>query len=342
MTLANKLTMSRIFLAFVFIILLFSKGLFFKSLALAVFALASLTDLLDGIAAKRTNTVTDFGKLMDPIADKVLVLAAFVSFVQMRIIPAWMVVIIMFREFSITGLRLLAMSKGRVIAASGGGRHKTVSQFASIFVILIFLVIQEAGQKGILPWSAGAEAAWQGAITIFMFIAVIFTAISGASYLIKNKDIYLNGEKSAKFVSSMLYLGHSPFMPGTIGSLAGLVIYLLVKGNPILYGFTIIFIFALGIVFSTEAEKIYKRKDARAIVIDEACGMMLSLAFLPYKLWLVIAGFILFRFFDIIKPPPARALERLPGAWGIMIDDLIAAFYANLVLQFLLRILHLF
>ncbi len=149
-------------------------------------------------------------------------------------------------------------------------------------------------------------------------------------------------ERRTKLITSIFYLGHSPLVPGTIGSLAGVLIYLMVRDHPILYGFSIIFIFVLGIVFSAEAEKIYKQKDARAIVIDEACGMMLSLAFLPYKLWLVISGFVLFRFFDIIKPPPARSLEKLPGAWGIMMDDILAALYTNLILQFLVRILHLF
>ncbi len=196
MTLANKLTMSRIFLTFVFMFFLFSKGLAFKILALVVFALASLTDLLDGIIAKRTNTVTDFGRLMDPIADKILVLAAFLAFVEMRLIPAWMVVVIVLREFLITGLRMLALSKGRVIPANEGGKHKTVSQFAAIFVILIFLVARELGQGGLCPWGAGAEGAGSFAMLLFMLITVILTTVSGISYLAKNREIYLNGKKN--------------------------------------------------------------------------------------------------------------------------------------------------
>ena len=148
-------------------------------------------------------------------------------------------------------------------------------------------------------------------------------------------------QKQAKLITSLFYLGHSPLMPGTVGSLAGLLIYSLVKDNAVLYGFSTLFIFVLGMVFSGEAEKIYKHKDAKAIVIDEACGMLLALAFLPYRLALVIIGFILFRFFDIIKPPPAKKIEELAGAWGIMIDDILAAIYTNLILQILFRLLRL-
>ena len=117
MNIANKLTISRIVLTFVFMFFLFSKGLASKVLALAVFAVASWTDFLDGFLAKKRNEITDFGKLMDPIADKILVIAAFLAFVEMKLIPAWIVVIIVFREFTITGLRLIALAKGVVMEA---------------------------------------------------------------------------------------------------------------------------------------------------------------------------------------------------------------------------------
>lgn len=144
-----------------------------------------------------------------------------------------------------------------------------------------------------------------------------------------------------KLTTSFFYLGHSPLMPGTLGSLAGLLIYCVVKDKLPIYAFSIIFLFALGILFSTEAEKIYKRKDAQMIIIDEACGMMLALFLVPYNIWLVIVGFILFRIFDILKPPPARAIEKFSGAFGVMFDDIIAAIYANFILQVIARIFKL-
>ena len=122
-------------------------------------------------------------------------------------------------------------------------------------------------------------------------------------------------------------------MPGTLGSLAGLLIYFAVKDKLPIYIFSILFLFFLGILFSSEAERIYKRKDAQMIVIDEACGMMLSLFLVPYNVWIALLGFVLFRVFDILKPPPARAIEKFSGAFGIMFDDIIAAIYTNFILQ---------
>jgi phosphatidylglycerophosphatase A len=130
-------------------------------------------------------------------------------------------------------------------------------------------------------------------------------------------------------------------MPGTMGSLAGLLIYFIVKDNLPIYAFSMIFIFTLGILFSSEAERIYKRKDAQMIVIDEACGMMLSLFLVPYNLWIAILGFVLFRVFDILKPPPAKAIEKFSGAFGVMFDDIIAAIYTNFILQVVAFIFHI-
>lgn len=145
--------------------------------------------------------------------------------------------------------------------------------------------------------------------------------------------------KRIKLITSFFYLGHSPVMPGTIGSLGGLIIYFLVRNNDILYAFTILFIFILGILFSGEAEKIYKHKDARMIVIDEATGMLLALFYVPFSLLSVILGFFIFRILDILKPPPCRRIERKTGALGIMFDDIIAAIYTNLILQVIFRVI---
>ena len=126
-------------------------------------------------------------------------------------------------------------------------------------------------------------------------------------------------------------------MPGTMGSLAGLAIYFLVKRNEILYGFMILFLFMLGMLFAGEAEKIYKRKDANMIVIDEATGMLLALFTVPSNPFSIILGFFLFRIFDILKPPPAKAMEKVTGSMGVMFDDIIAAIYTNFILQIIFR-----
>ena len=146
-------------------------------------------------------------------------------------------------------------------------------------------------------------------------------------------------KKRIKLITSFFYLGHSPFMPGTMGSLGGLVVYSLVRNNDLLYGFTILFLFVLGVIFSGEAEKVYKRKDAQMIVIDEACGMLLALFFVPMNTFSVILGFFIFRVLDILKPPPAKRMEKLTGSLGIMFDDIVAAIYTNLILQIIFRFL---
>ena len=195
MNLPNKLTVLRIVLVAVFMLFLFSQGVMAKMLALVTFLAASLTDFLDGYIAKKNNMITDFGKLMDPIADKILILAAFLAFVEMELAPAWMVVIIIFREVTITGLRISALTKGKVIAADDGGKHKMVSQVFAVSAVLIFLIFREAEIKvfGLL-WSGSAERIYKDAIFILMLATTLLTLISGISYLIKNRGIYFNAK----------------------------------------------------------------------------------------------------------------------------------------------------
>ena len=145
--------------------------------------------------------------------------------------------------------------------------------------------------------------------------------------------------KRVELITSFFYLGHSPFMPGTMGSLGGLIVYFIVCNNDILYAFSILFLFALGVIFAGEAEKVYKRKDPAMIVIDEACGMLLALFCVPFNLYSVVLGFFLFRIFDILKPFPAKRLEKLTGSLGIMFDDIVAALYTNVILQVIFRII---
>ncbi|MBP7055880.1 MAG: phosphatidylglycerophosphatase A [Candidatus Omnitrophica bacterium] len=146
-------------------------------------------------------------------------------------------------------------------------------------------------------------------------------------------------KRRVKLITSFFYLGHSPFMPGTMGSLAGLITYFVVRNSDILYGFAILFLFFLGVMFAGEAERIYKRKDASMIVIDEACGMLLALFFVPANSYSIILGFFIFRILDILKPQPAKRMEKLTGSLGIMFDDIVAALYTNIILQVIFRVL---
>ncbi|MFA5146365.1 MAG: phosphatidylglycerophosphatase A [Candidatus Omnitrophota bacterium] len=148
-------------------------------------------------------------------------------------------------------------------------------------------------------------------------------------------------KRHIKLITSFFYIGHSPVMPGTLGSIAGLIVYFVVNKSILLYGYSIAFLFMLGMIFSAEAERIYKRKDARMIVIDEACGMLLALYLIPARPVLILLGFLLFRIFDITKPFPAKRVEKVSGAFGVMFDDIIAALYTNLILQMVSRLFHI-
>ncbi len=188
MNTANKLTVLRIILTFVFMFFLSFHGLWAKILSLAAFILAALSDYFDGRIAKKMNMVTDFGKLMDPIADKILVLAAFAAFVQMQLIDAWMFLIIISREILITSLRLFALNKGKVLSAAKAGKHKTVSQMIVIFVIMGFIVFKEV-MLTFFTWNPGWEQLSHQWIYVLMAVTVALTLYSGLSYLWENRKI---------------------------------------------------------------------------------------------------------------------------------------------------------
>jgi len=157
MNLPNKITLIRVFLTFVFMLFLFLKGVPAKVMALVIFVIAAFTDYLDGFIAKKYNITSDFGKFMDPIADKILTLAAFLAFVEMKLVPAWMVVIIILRELLITSIRLGALRHNEVLQAGQAGKQKTVSQMFSIVVILLFIVFKEAGVRMFGFWNPSFE-----------------------------------------------------------------------------------------------------------------------------------------------------------------------------------------
>src|SRR5258706_12233557 len=148
MNVPNKLTVSRFALTLAFLVVMFSEFRLRETCALVLFSAASLTDYFAGKTARRDNLITNFGILMDPLADKILVCSSFIAFVGLGWIPAWMVVIIVARELAITGLRLLAASKNVVLAAEGYGKHKTISQIIAIISILVLKSYTEWGAPG--------------------------------------------------------------------------------------------------------------------------------------------------------------------------------------------------
>ncbi|MDI6801792.1 MAG: phosphatidylglycerophosphatase A [Thermodesulfovibrionales bacterium] len=136
-----------------------------------------------------------------------------------------------------------------------------------------------------------------------------------------------------KLIATVFFVGYIPFAPGTFGSLAGFLFIWLIKPSAVYLLSIIVVVFFLGIWSSKRAEALFGVKDSSPIVIDEFAGYLVSAAFLPMSAGYLIAAFFLFRFFDIFKPPPIRSLEGFKGGIGIMLDDIVAGIFANLVLQ---------
>jgi CDP-diacylglycerol--glycerol-3-phosphate 3-phosphatidyltransferase len=211
MNLPNKLTLARLVMTLGFMVAIFSDFPFHETLALLFFSVGGITDHLDGRIARKYNLITNFGKLMDPLADKIFTCTAFLAFLQIHLLgpdgqpvlgahgqplhlmPAWMVVVIVAREFAITGLRTLAASKNIILAAEGFGKHKTVSQIVCIIAVLVSLACHEWGPLGKLfsfQIVKGVPWAWQFAL-LMQWVTVALTLISGALYLSRNRQVFL-------------------------------------------------------------------------------------------------------------------------------------------------------
>jgi CDP-diacylglycerol--glycerol-3-phosphate 3-phosphatidyltransferase len=193
MNLPNKLTISRFLLTIAFLGVMFSQMRGHETVALTLFIAGGITDFLDGQLARRWKLITNFGILMDPLADKIMVCSAFIAFVGLGWMPAWMVVIIVARELAITGLRLLAASRNVVLAAERYGKHKTISQIVAVISILVLAAYPEWGGFGRLfgfeiqgrPWAWWFTEASK-------WVAVLLTLLSGGIYLWKNRQLYLD------------------------------------------------------------------------------------------------------------------------------------------------------
>ena len=186
MNLPNKLTIGRLGITAVFVVAMSIENYWAQVMALLLFIIASITDYYDGKIARENNLITDFGKLMDPLADKVLISAAFVLLCERGLIPAWIVIAIISREFLVTGLRLVASAKGSVISADSLGKIKTILQMTAVIYLLLFVVAEPL----ILKAPAIVQILKTCGIAIAM-AAGLMTLISGVSYVLRNKQIIL-------------------------------------------------------------------------------------------------------------------------------------------------------
>lgn len=180
MNLPNKLTLFRIFLIPVFIIIMMINIPNKFIIACMIFIIASVTDAMDGHIARKYNLITDFGKFMDPLADKLLVISALTTMIEFDLVAAWMVIIIVARELTVSILRAIAAADGKVIAASSGGKLKTISQMIAIVVLLL------AAQTGnMLLLDTGK---------IIILIATLLTLYSGWEYIYKNRNLFMESK----------------------------------------------------------------------------------------------------------------------------------------------------
>lgn len=173
MTTANKITLARVAMIPLFLIVLYWGFPGSRYVALAIFIVASLSDLADGYIARNYNQVSDFGKFMDPLGDKILVIAAMLMLVSWGTMPAWVVVTVLAREFAVSGMRMLAASSGKVIAAAWSGKVKTAATMVCLCLML-------------LPFIPG----WLN--TLCWVVILVTTVYSGAEYLVKNKSCFLS------------------------------------------------------------------------------------------------------------------------------------------------------
>lgn len=209
MTTANKITLIRIAMIPFFIYCAMQSTMGFQIAALVLFCVASFTDFLDGYVARKYNQVTDFGKFVDPLADKLLVTAALLIFIEKGMFAAWMVFIILAREFIITSLRIVAANKGRVLAAAWTGKVKTCVQIGGIIVDFLLLIVaspRAAATTGVIGGADGPTAifvATQGLAlpalpTIVAWVVTLITLYSGWDYLRKNWDLIRDGAVKPK------------------------------------------------------------------------------------------------------------------------------------------------
>jgi CDP-diacylglycerol--glycerol-3-phosphate 3-phosphatidyltransferase len=184
---ANRLTLSRLALTVLFVFALNSEWRYGRTAALVLFIIAGLTDYFDGEIARRYQIITSFGKLMDPLIDKIMIAAAFISLVPLRAVPAWVATTVVSREFLITGLRLIASAKGKILPAERLGKHKTSWQIVTVIFFLGLLSIRE------LRYVDGSATWWlrswhDGGIAL-VALMVVLTLYSGLAYAWRNREI---------------------------------------------------------------------------------------------------------------------------------------------------------
>ncbi len=320
LTLANLVTTLRIILSPIFIIMAIWGGNYLIG-ATVILTVAAITDFFDGKIARSYKTVSKLGTFLDPLADKILLSSVFISFAILKIIPFWPVILITFREFLITFLRITEFLKGKQLNTLYIGKLKTGIQFASIYLILLYMLVSTFINNPMLT-----QISFNCAITAF-YIAALITVYSGLVYLKQSNKLY-------EFISTFSYIGYFPISPGTFASFITCAALFFMPEISISSGsFLLTLMFILGVFTSGKFAKKSHIDDPSCVVIDEVCGMFLVLFFAPKTIYSYILAFALFRFFDITKIPFIGKVEKkFNSGFGIMFDDILAAIFSIIII----------
>ena len=290
--------------------------------AFILFLVGALTDYWDGWLARQYNLESAFGRWVDPFVDKILILAPLAAFAKLQMFSIWWVVPLFIREIIVTFCRTGWLLEGESIGAEKLGKLKFVFQMVMVLVSFAYFVFR--------PY-----AAWNFTTNTFrlllpylLIVTVALTILSGFFFLM-NQRAHFFSSGFARFTLAV-GVGLLPKAPGTWGSLLGLLLVFLTRWNIWLYGGTCLALFLIGAWIYPLLKD--PDPDPQYVVIDEVCGIFVTFMAIPLTWTAALLGFVLFRFFDVLKPFPVRLLERIPRYGGIMADDVGAGLYAWLIL----------
>jgi len=360
------LTILRFILVIPYIIFLLLDKPLYMIISLVIYILASITDWLDGFFARKFNAVSQLGAFLDPLADKILTLSAFIIFSlkQYVYLPFFLVFILFFREYFVTMMRVeidisnkfekgieKKEEKDKIkFVTSKEAKFKTAFQ---MFTILVFYLFYAINKKYLHITFLTDALFYLSYIPLLLFsISIILAYYSSIKYVLNYPNFAL--ETLTKTVSTFFYTGYFPIASGTFTSFLTLIIFNLLKPSLLVLLLSIIILFIFGLIFSSKLEKKLMIKDPSIIVVDEVVGMLISLIplvlffefnsffvnllnieklgfdkFINTKYFYIFISFIIFiifRFYDILKPFVIKKVQKISGGFGIMIDDILSAF----------------
>ena len=330
-SLPNILSLLRVLIAPFIYQLIITNDSKYIQFALIVFSLGAITDYLDGYIARKWGNTSTFGSFLDPIADKILTNAALLAFMSLHLMDLWMIGIIIARDVFMTLLRVYADRVQMPIITSFLAKVKTTIQL--IFTIIVLLSLSFNLQIHFL-------SVFDLFISSTSYIIIILSLLTTVEYVLQNKSLILKILKEPllpslhTLITTCFGIGYSPLAPGTFASLSALLILLFpITHGGIFIASVIGFIAAIPSI--THIEKNHGN-DASMIVIDEVVGMWLVLSYphIPHTPIFIFASFLIFRFFDIVKPFPINLVNKKIGAIWVMADDIVAAIMTIIVVSF--------